>query len=199
MSLRVVGSESRLALWMLGAAVFCVFLIAAANVASLSLARSVGRAREMAVRAALGASAGRIVRQLLTESVLLAAVSGLMGTLLAFGGIRLIRAFGPGGLPRLNEAGLDLRVLGWALAISLLAGILVGLAPAITTLRRNLRSSGEEGGRSVTGGAATVESAARSWSRSLRSRSSCSSAPVSCFEAGGTSRASIRHSGLSGS
>ena len=154
MSLRVVGSESRLALWMLGAAVFCVFLIAAANVASLSLARSVGRAREMAVRAALGASAGRIVRQLLTESVLLAAVSGLMGTLLAFGGIRLIRAFGPGGLPRLNEAGLDLRVLGWALAISLLAGILVGLAPAITTLRRNLRSSGEEGGRSVTGGAA---------------------------------------------
>jgi putative ABC transport system permease protein len=131
-----------------------VFLIAAANVASLSLARSVGRAREMAVRAALGASAGRIVRQLLTESVLLAAVSGLIGTLLAFGGIRLIRAFGPRGLPRLNEAGLDLRVLGWALAISLLAGILVGLAPAITTLRRNLRSYGEEGGRSVTGGAA---------------------------------------------
>jgi predicted permease len=154
LSLRVVGSESRLALWMLGGAVFCVFLIGAANVASLSLARSVGRAREMAVRAALGASAGRIVRQLLTESVLLAAVSGLIGTLLAFGGIRLIRAFGPRGLPRLNEAGLDLRVLGWALAISLLAGILVGLAPAITTLRRNLRSYGEEGGRSVTGGAA---------------------------------------------
>ena len=154
LSLRVVGSESRMALWMLGGAVCCVFLIAAANVASLSVARSVGRAREMAVRAALGASAGRIARQLLTESVLLAAVSGLIGTLLAFGGIRLIRAFGPRGLPRLAEAGLDLRVLGWALAISLLAGILVGLAPAITTLRRNLRSYGEEGGRSVTGGAA---------------------------------------------
>ena len=70
-------------------------------------------------------------------------------------GIRLIRAFGPGNLPRLNEVSLDLRVLGWALAISLLAGILVGLAPAITTLRRNLRPSGEEGGRSVSGGAAT--------------------------------------------
>lgn len=152
LSLYVVGPQSRLALWMLGGAVFCVFLIAAANVTSLSLARSTARAREMAVRAALGASAGRIVRQLLTESVVLAAVSGLMGTLLAFGGIRLIRAFGPGNLPRLNEVSLDLRVLGWALAISLLAGILVGLAPAITTMRRDLRPSGEESGRSVSGG-----------------------------------------------
>jgi putative ABC transport system permease protein len=133
--------------------VFCVFLIAAANVTSLSLARSVARAREMAVRAALGASGGRIVRQLLTEGVLLAAVSGLIGTLLALAGIRLIRAFGPGNLPRLNEISLDLRVLGWALAISVLAGILVGLAPAIAALRRDLRPSGEEGGRNVSGGA----------------------------------------------
>jgi putative ABC transport system permease protein len=154
LSLSVVGSESRLALWMLGGAVCCVFLIAGANVASLSVARSLGRAREMAVRAALGASAGRIVRQLLTESVLLAAISGLIGTLLAFGGIRLVRAFGPRGLPRLTEAGVDLSVLAYALAISLLAGILVGLAPAITTVRRNVRSYIEEGGRSVTGGAA---------------------------------------------
>src|SRR6266545_3313698 len=152
LNLYMVGPQSRLALWMLGAAVFCVFLIAAANVASLSLARSVARAREMAVRAALGASGGRIVRQLLTESVLLAAVSGLLGTLLAFGGIRLIRAFGPGNLARLNEVSLDLRVLGWALAISLLAGILVGLAPAMTAMRRDLRPSGEESGRSVSGG-----------------------------------------------
>jgi putative ABC transport system permease protein len=152
LSLYVVGPQSRLALWMLGGAVFGVFLIAAANVTSLSLARSTARAREMAVRAALGANAGRIVRQLLTESVLLAAVSGLMGTLLALGGIQLIRAFGPGNLPRLNEVSLALPVLGWALAISLLAGILVGLAPAITTLRRDLRPSGEEGGRSVAGG-----------------------------------------------
>ena len=155
LSLYVVGAQSRLALWMLGGAVFCVFLIAAANVTSLSLARSTARAREMAVRAALGASAGRIVRQLLTESVLLAAVSGLMGTLLAFGGVRLIRAFGPDNLPRLNEVSLDLRVLGWALATSLLAGILVGLAPAMTTLRRDLRPSGEESGRSVSGGTST--------------------------------------------
>jgi predicted permease len=95
LSLYMVRPQSRLALWMLGGAVFCVFVIAAANVTSLSLARGTARAREMAVRAALGASAGRIVRQLLTENVLLGAVSGLMGALLAFGGIRLIRAFGP--------------------------------------------------------------------------------------------------------
>ena len=155
LSLYMVGPQSRLALWMLGGTVFCVFLIASANVTSLSLARSVARTREMAVRAALGASAGRIVRQLLTEGVLLATVSGLVGTLLAVAGIRLIRAFGPGNLPRLNEINLDLRVLGWALGISVLAGIVVGVAPAIATLRRDLRPSGEEGGRSVSGGVAT--------------------------------------------
>ena len=152
LSLYMVGPQSRLALWMLGGAVFCVFVIAAANVTSLSLARSTARAREMAVRAALGASAGRIVRQLLTEGVVLGAVSGLIGTLLALVSIDLIRAFGPANLPRLNEVSLDLRVLGLALALSLLAGILVGLAPAMTALRRDLRPSGEEGGRSVSGG-----------------------------------------------
>jgi putative ABC transport system permease protein len=155
LSLYVVGPQSRLALWMLGGAVFCVLLIAAANVTSLSLARTTARAREMAVRAALGANAGRIARQLLTESVLLAVVSGVMGTLLALWGIRLIRAFGPADLPRLNEVNVDLRVLGWTLATTLLAGILVGLAPAMTTLRRDLRPSGEESGRSVSGGRST--------------------------------------------
>lgn len=152
----LVGPRTRLALWMLGGAVFCVFLIAAANVTSLSLARSVARTREMAVRAALGAGTGRIMRQLLTEGVVLALVSGVMGTLLALWGIRLVRTFDPGTLPRLNEVGVDLRVLGWAVAISVLGGILVGLAPAITTVRRDLRPSGEEGGRSVSGGAAAV-------------------------------------------
>jgi predicted permease len=155
LSLSLVRPESRLALWMLGGAVLFVFLIAAANVTSLSLARSIARTREMAVRAALGASAGRIVRQLLAESVLLAAVSGMIGALLAFVGIRLIRAFGPTTLPRLNEIALDLRALAWAVAISLLAGILVGLAPAFAMLRRDLRPSGEESGRSVSGGTAT--------------------------------------------
>jgi predicted permease len=151
----MVGPQARLALWVLGGAVFCVFLIAAANVTSLSLARSTARARELAVRAALGANAGRIVRQLLTESIVLAGISGLIGTLLGLWGVRLIRTFGPGNLPRLNEVSLDHRALGWALATSLLAGILVGLAPAMTTLRRDLRPSGEESGRSVSGGAST--------------------------------------------
>jgi predicted permease len=154
LSVYMVGSQSRLALWMLTGSGFCVFLIAAANVTSLSLARSISRAREMAVRAALGASGGRIARLLLTESLLLAVLSGLIGILLALAGIRLIRAFGPENLSRLNETSLDLRVLGWAFAISLLAGILVGLAPAIAALRRDLRPSGE-GGRNVSAGAAT--------------------------------------------
>ncbi|MDX2150312.1 MAG: ABC transporter permease [Bryobacteraceae bacterium] len=148
----IVGAQSRLGLWMLGGAVFCVFLIATANVTSLSLARSIARSREMAIRAALGASAGRIVRQLIAEGVLLSVFSGLVGTLLASAGIDLIRAFGPRNLPRLNEIGLDLGGLGWALAISLLAGILVGLSPALATSRRDLRPSGGEGGRSVSGG-----------------------------------------------
>jgi putative ABC transport system permease protein len=150
--LHVVGPESRLALWLLGGAVCFVLLIATANVAGLSLARSVARAREIAVRAALGASGARIVRQLLTESMLLAAVSGLVGTLLAAAAIRAIRTFGPADLPRLNEIGLDVRALGWGLGLSLLAGVLVGLAPAVTSARRGLRPGTENGGRSVTGG-----------------------------------------------
>jgi predicted permease len=153
LSLYLVGPQSRLALWLLGGAVIGVFLIAAANVTSLSLARSTARTREMAVRAALGASAGRIVRQLLTESTLLAVVSGLLGTVIAIVAIRLVRAYGPDNLPRLQEVSLDLRVLGWALGISLIAGIIVGLAPA--TMRRDLRPAWEESGRSVSGGAST--------------------------------------------
>ena len=155
LSLYIVGPQSRLALWLLGGTVFCVFLIAAANVTSLSLARSVARTREMAVRAALGASAGRIVRQLLIEGVLLAGVSGVIGTLLSSVGVRLIRAFGPGNLRRLNETSLDLWVLGWALAISLLAGVLVGLLPAVATLRRDPRPAGDQDGRSAPGGVVT--------------------------------------------
>lgn len=155
LTLDMVGPQSRWALWMLCGAVFCVFLIAAANVTNLSLARGAARAREIAVRSALGASAGRIARQLLTESILLAAVSGLAGLLVAFAGIRLIRASGPGNLPRLDEIGLDLRALAWASAISLLTGILVGLAPALAALRRDLRPTGEESGRSLSGGGAT--------------------------------------------
>lgn len=155
LSLQVAGPRARLALWMLASAVFCVLLIAATNVASLSLARSASREREIAIRAALGASRARIVRQLLAESMTLAVISGLLGLLVAEAGIRLVLAFKPGDLARLNEVSLDPRVLGWALAVCLLTGILVGLAPAITMVRRNLRPSVQEGGRSIAGGVAT--------------------------------------------
>ena len=148
----VVGSRSRLALWMLTGAVFCVLLIAATNVASLSLARSASREREIALRAALGASRARIVRQLLTESLTLALFSGLLGLLLGRAGIRLILAFRPADLARLDEIRLDPQALGWALALCLLTGILVGLTPAVAFVRRNLRPSG---GRSIAGGVAT--------------------------------------------
>lgn len=155
LSLHVTGPRSRLVLWMLTAAALCLLLVATANVAGLSLARSVGRVPEMAIRAALGASRARIVRQLLAESVTIAAVSGVLGLLLAFAGIRVIRAFGPANLARLQEVSLDLRVLGWALAVSLSTGVLVGLAPATTMWRRDLRAAGVEGGRGIAGGAAT--------------------------------------------
>jgi len=151
----VVGPRSRLALWMLAGAVSCVLLIAAANVVSLSLARSVGRAREFAVRATLGASPGRIARQLLAESVTLALLSGVFGTLLAFGGIRLTRVFGPADLPRLDQAGLDPAALGWTLAIALITGTSIGVAPAWTTVRRSLRRSGRQGARGGSDGVAT--------------------------------------------
>ena len=154
LSLYMVGRQSRLALWMLGGAVFCVLLIAGANVAGLSLARTVSRAREMAVRSALGASAGRIVRQLLVESVLLAVVAGVLGTLLALAAIPLIRDFGPDNLPRLSEIRLDVGVLGWALAVTVLVGVMVGLPAALLTMRLDLRSSTEARGR-VSGGAMT--------------------------------------------
>jgi len=155
LSLQVIGPRPRLALWMLTGAVFLVLLIAASNVASLSLARSATREREIAIRAALGASRARIVRQLLAESLTLAVISGLLGLLLALAGIRFILAVKPGNLARLNEVSLDPQVLGWALALCLLTGILVGLAPAITMARRSLWPSGQEGGRSIAGGVAT--------------------------------------------
>ncbi|MGH9668375.1 MAG: FtsX-like permease family protein, partial [Bryobacteraceae bacterium] len=152
---QVTGPRARLALWMLSGAVFCVLLIAATNIASLSLARSASREKEIAIRAALGASRARIVRQLLAESLTLAVISGLLGLLVAAAGIHFVLAFSPGNLPRLNEIGLDPRVLGCALAVCFFTGILVGLAPAIAMARRNLRPSGGETGRGISGGVAT--------------------------------------------
>lgn len=147
-----VGPVLRLALWALTGATACVLLIAAANVTGLSLARGVGRTREFAVRASLGASPTRLGRQVLAESVTLALAGGLLGTGLALGGIRLLRLFGPDDLPRLEEAGLDPAVLGWTLALTLAAGLLIGLAPAATVARRRLPLPGAIGARGGTPG-----------------------------------------------
>ena len=148
----VVGSRSRAALWLLMGAVVCMLLIGAANVASLSLARSVARSREIAIRTALGAGRARIVRQLLTETVALAAVSGAVGTGLAVLGIRAIRAVGPVDVPRLQEVSLDLRALGWALSRFSRRGSLVGLGPVLTMWGRGLLPSREGSGRSMSSG-----------------------------------------------
>ena len=149
----VVGARSRLALWMLMAAVGCVLLIAAVNVANLWLARSLGRGREVALRAALGAGPARIVRQHLTESTTLALGAGVAGTLLAVVGLDLVRALGSVEVARLDEVRLDARVLGWSLVLSVTMGMAVGLAPALLW-RRQLRGFGDAGGRVAGGGTA---------------------------------------------
>ena len=121
------------------AAVGFLLLIACANVANLLLARSMGRSREFAIRAALGANHMRVIRQLLTESVLLAGLGGALGLLLAYWGTKAVLSTLPGALPRANEVSLDSRVLLFTMALSLFAGIVFGLAPALKTSRVELQ------------------------------------------------------------
>jgi len=128
-------------------AVAVVLLIVCFNVAGLLLTRSIAREREFTLRSALGAGPGRVLRQVLTESLLLALAGGVGAVTVAAGGIALVKAFGPPNLPRLQEAGADLRVLAFACVITLLTGVLFGLAPALGARRANLAGSLREGGQ----------------------------------------------------
>ena len=138
---------------LLGAVTF-VLLIACANVANLQVARSLARTREMAVRAALGAGRGRLVRQLLTESAVLGLAGGLLGVGLAAALIRILPSLAPAGVPRLDHANLDVAVLAFAAGLSLLSGLTLGVIPALRASSADLRTGIAAGARTSAGPAA---------------------------------------------
>jgi predicted permease len=146
----VVGSVRGILLVLLGAVSF-VLIIACANVANLLLARSTGRSREFAIRSALGASSGRVIRQLLTESMMLGVAGGSIGLLFAKWGTKALLAALPETLPRVEEIGIDGHVLLFTVGISVVTGILFGLVPALKTLRPDMHETLKEGGRGSSG------------------------------------------------
>jgi len=148
---QIVGDVRPILLVLLAAVAF-VLLIACANVANLLLARAASRGRELALRAALGATRTRLMRQLLTESVLLALCGGVVGIAFAYWGVELLKAFGPDNIPRLREISIDPRVLLFTFAISLLTGIAFGLVPALQASRADVNEALKEGARGTSGG-----------------------------------------------
>jgi putative ABC transport system permease protein len=145
------SAGARNTLWVLMAAVGLVLLIACANVANLLLARAAAREREMAVRASLGARPMRLIRQLLTESLLLSLGGAAIGTLLALAILRAFQRYGPQEVPRLDEAGLHAPVLLFTMLLAVVTTALFGLAPALVSARRSVSSALKEGGRGPLG------------------------------------------------
>jgi putative ABC transport system permease protein len=149
----VVGTVRR-AIWLLFGAVGFLLLIACANVANLLLARAEARQREIAVRSALGAGRARVVRQLVTESLVLATLSAAAGLGLAWAGVRLLAWWNPASIPRVAETAIDARVLVFTAGVALFTTLIFSLAPAVRLLRTELTESMKEGGANATTGAA---------------------------------------------
>lgn len=149
---QTVGRNLTTALWILWGMIAAVLLIACANVANLMLARATARQKEIVIRLALGASRWQVVRQLLTESLILAVAGGLLGFLLAVGGLAALKAISGEQVPRLQNVRLDIWALAFTLFVSLLTSVLCGLAPALQATKQNLNEALKEGSKAATTG-----------------------------------------------
>ena len=145
--------------WLLLAAVGAVLLLAVGNTANLLLARTMARAHELGIRAALGAERQRIIRQLLTESLLLSGAAGLLGIAFSFALVRVLVTLDPGGIPRFEQASVDYRVLAFAIVLSMVAGSLAGIAPALLAGRANVNAILRSGSRGILHGFVNTRSA----------------------------------------